>query len=209
MKGQLIHNWDDIYQGDNVPPWEDLEPNHEFLSLIQSYCSPGMKILEIGSGLGHNALALYRMGFDVTASDYSENAVQRFVEMTQKEGVSIKYRVLDIMSLQPNAGTYDLVFDKGCWHSFFEPDARNRYVDQIFSLLNENGIWVNASGSADNIDDPNDSNLDTYPRWSLGELIQGVESCFEVLQVRKGKYGYTKERDFLTWEVVSKKRKKG
>lgn len=207
MEGQLIHNWDDIFQGDNVPPWEDLEPNLEFLSLIQAYCSPGMKVLEVGCGLGHNALALCRMGIDVTASDCSENAIRRFVEMAEKENVPVRHRVLDIMSLQPDRGNFDLVFDKGCWHSFFELDARNKYVDQICNLLADNGIWVNASGSADNIDDPNDPNLDTYPRWTLGEIVQLAESRFEILQVRKGRYGYHNERDFRTWEVVLKKRK--
>lgn len=130
-RGQIISNWDDIYRDDNNPQWEDLEPNREFLSLIQGYCSPGMRVLEVGSGLGHNALALARMGIDVTASDCSQNAVRRCGEMAGQERVSMTCRVLDIMCLPADVGTYDLVFDKGCWHTFFEDGHKERYVEQI------------------------------------------------------------------------------
>ena len=90
MEGQLIHNWDQIFQKDNIPPWEDLEPNLEFLSLIKAYSSPEMKVIEIGCGLGHNALALNRMGINVLATDYSKNAVARLAEMAKKEKNNLK-----------------------------------------------------------------------------------------------------------------------
>jgi SAM-dependent methyltransferase len=205
MEGQLIHNWDEMFHGDNIPAWEDLEPNIEFLSLIQAYCTPGMKVLEIGCGLGHNAMALCKTGVDVTAADCSENAVRRFVKMAEKEGISVKHRVLNIMVLPPDIGHFDLVFDKGCWHSFFEHDARIKYVEQICRLLTDNGIWINSSGAAENTDDPDDPDLDAYPRLGLGEILRFVEPRFEILQARKGVYGYHGERDFCTWETVLKK----
>jgi cyclopropane fatty-acyl-phospholipid synthase-like methyltransferase len=207
MEGQLIHNWDELFYGDNIPPWEDLEPNLEFLSLVQAYCKPGMKVLEIGCGLGHNALALSKLGIDVTATDFSKNAVLRFVKMAERAEIAVKHRVLNLMDLPTDPGNFDLIFDKGCWHSFFERDARNKYVDQICHLLSDSGIWINSSGSADNIDDLDDPNLKTYPRRSLEEIVQSVESRFEILQVRKGRYGYHDKRNFLTWEIVLKKRK--
>ncbi len=204
--GQLISNWDDIYRGDNQPQWEDLEPNREFLSLIQGYCSSGMRVLEVGSGLGHNALALARMGVDVTASDCSQNAVRRCSEMADHEGVSMQCRVLDIMRLPADVGTYDLVFDKGCWHTFFEDGRRKQYVEQIAGLLPDGGIWINSTGSADTSDSPDDPGAETYPRWKLDEIVRLVDGRFEVLQFRRGHYGYHGERRFLTWEGVFRKR---
>jgi SAM-dependent methyltransferase len=208
MEGQLIHNWDEIFRRDNSPPWEDSRPNPKFLSLIQSYCRPDMKVIEIGCGLGHNALALRKMGIDVLATDHSENAIRRLVEMAEKARIPIKNRILNLMEIPSDFEHFDLVFDKGCWHSFFELNVRIKYVNQICKLLKKNGIWINSSGSADNIDDPGDTNLGTYPRWKLGEIVQLVESRFEILKVQKGIYGYHGEREFCTWEIVLKKRKR-
>lgn len=207
MQGQRINNWDRLYQGDHVPQWEDLKPNREFLSLIRAHCSPGTRVLEIGAGLGHNALALARGGVDVTASDCSENAVRRCAEMAGQDEISVECRVLDVMRLPPDIGTYDLVFDKGCWHTFFEREFQKRFVEQIGTLLAEGGLWINATGSADNPDDPDDSEIDSYPRWTLGEIVRDVEACFEILQVRKGRYGYREDTRFRTWEGVFKKRR--
>lgn len=205
MEGQLIHNWDEIFQKDSIPPWEDFEPNIEFLSLIKTYCSPEMKVIEIGCGLGHNALALNRMGIDVLATDCSKNAIRRLAEMAKKEKTIIKNRVLDIMDLPSDLGKFDLVFDKGCWHSFFDSNARRKYVSQIHTILKDNGIWINSSGSSENLDDPKDIDLETYPRWKLGGIVEMVESWFEILKAQKGVYGYHGERNFCTWEIVLKK----
>lgn len=206
MEGQLIHNWDEIFQKDSIPPWEDFEPNLEFLSLIKSYCVPEMKVIEIGCGLGHNALALNRMGINVLATDCSKNAIRRLTEMAKKEKTILKIKVLNIMDLPSDLGEFDLVFDKGCWHSFFDSDTRKKYVSQIYTILKDNGIWINSSGSSENLDDPKDPNLETYPRWKLSQIVEMVEPRFEILKVKKGVYGHYNERNFNTWEIVLKKR---
>ena len=206
MQGQLIDNWNDLYQNSKVPQWEDLEPNRDFLSLVQTFSAPQMKVLEIGCGLGHNALALARTGIDITASDFSKNAVERCAEMAHMEGIVIQCRTLDIMCLPSDIGKCDLVFDKGCWHTFFTKESREKYVLQMCSLLTDGGLWINSSGSADNIDSPNDPNVDTYPRWTLGEIAQLVEPRFEILRVRRGRYGYREGNSFYTWESVFRKK---
>lgn len=206
MEGQLIHNWDELFQRDNIPQWEDFEPNLEFLSLIKTHCSPEMKVIEIGCGLGHNALALHRMGFDILATDCSKNAIRRLAEMAEKENIILKNRVLDIMNLPSDLGQFDFVFDKGCWHSFFEFDARRKYVDHICNILKDNGIWINSSGSSENLDDQKDPNHETYPRWKLSGIVEMLEPIFEILKVQKGIYGYHGERNFYTWEIVLKKK---
>ena len=114
--------------------------------------------------------------------------------------------MLDIMEPPSDLGKFDLVFDKGCWHSFFESNARSKYVDQICNILKDSGIWINSSGSSETLDDPTDPNLKTYPRWKLSEIVKMVESRFQILKVQRGIYGYYGERNFYTWEIVLKKR---
>ncbi len=206
MQGQIINNWNDLYCEESLPPWEDLEANQEFVSLISAHCQPGMKVLEVGAGLGHNALALAKLGVDVCATDYSVNAVTRCAKMANMAGVELHARCLDIMEIPEDFDVFDLVFDKGCWHTFFDRDTRQRFVEQVCHLLVDGGLWINSTGSADTNDDPNDSDVATYPRWTLADVVGFAEPYFNILQVRSGLYGYHEGRRFLTWESVFRKR---
>jgi len=195
-----------MYAGRAIPPWESNSPDLSFLSFIRAYIRQDMKILEVGSGLGHNALALARSGFDVTASDVAPHSVRRCAELANREQVEMHCQVLDVLHPPKCFGKYDLIFDKGCWHSFFIEAERKAFAVKMSVLLVEGGLWINGTGCADNEDDPNDPNVSTYPRWTLGEIISYTEECFEILQVRKGVYGRTKGNNFLIWQTAFKKR---
>ena len=75
MNAQLIENWDDLYEGDNIPQWEDEVPNKEFCQFVLTYVEPGMRVLELGSGLGINAIELAKCSVNITVSDISKNAI--------------------------------------------------------------------------------------------------------------------------------------
>jgi len=206
MEGQLIHDWEERYEGNRVPPWEDGEPNREFISLVRGHCSPGARVLELGAGLGHNARELARAGIDVTASDVSENAVRRCREAAGREGVDLPCIVLDALGPPPDIGTWDVVFEKGCWHTFFGASARARFVESVRDRLPAGGLWITATGSAETPDDPEDPDVESYPRFSRSEILRYVEADFEVVEIREGRYGRGGDRNFLTWECVFRRR---
>jgi SAM-dependent methyltransferase len=202
--GQLIENWDELYDGYRIPQWEDLEVNIDFCFLISKYCTKDMRILEVGAGLGHNAIYLADKGFDITASDVSPNAVARCSDMAHESNVNLRTKVIDVTV--PTSEQYDLIYEKGCWHTFFDPSKRSDFARAIALMLPENGYWISACGSADNLDDQNDSNLQMYPRLRLSQIVTAVENYFEVVEVKKGCYGTKPALDFITWECVFKKR---
>lgn len=206
MTGQLIDNWDEHYEGNNSPPWEDGIPNTAFTQFVMSYYQPGMAVLELGSGLGDNALHLADHINSLLASDISNNAVQRLRERAAQLNSSLCVSVLDILNPAYPADSFDLIFDKGCFHSFFNESARSRVAQNISQLLKPNGLWLSSIGSADNLDDANDPYKNTYPRLSLNNIAISAEPSFEILQVRQGQYGRTDERKFKTWECAFKKR---
>ncbi len=208
LEGQLIDDWNELYQSDNIPQWEDLEYNAQFCEYILQQCNSDMRILELGAGLGHNAIHLAKSGLNVIASDVSPNSVKRCKDFALESGVALQCEVIDIFNLSGIEGTYDLIYEKGCWHTFFSALSRRNFALAVSSLLSEQGMWISSSGSADNSDDPDDLYLNTYPRLTLQQIASSVEDCFEICNIRKGWYGKSERLNFLTWECLFQKRKR-
>jgi hypothetical protein len=156
--------------------------------------------------LGHNAIYLAKAGLQVTASDISSNAMARCKAIAKNSGVSLNYQTIDIFNLSGNEGKLHLIYEKGCWHSFFGDLSRIRYAEKVASLLAVNGFWISASGSADNDDDPDDPHLSTYPRLTLLQIALASEGYFETKKIQKGLYGNRENNRFLTWECLFQKR---
>nr|WP_319493309.1 class I SAM-dependent methyltransferase [uncultured Desulfobacter sp.] len=205
MSSQLIKNWDDLYEGDGIPQWEDLDFNSQFCDFVSGHATGEMRILELGAGLGHNAIHLARQGLNIIASDISNNAMERCQSLARKSNVPLESRVIDICNITGNEGLFDMIYEKGCWHSFFDDNYREQFVTAVFSLLKENGYWVSSSGSADNDDDPNDPDLETYPRLTLQQISKASEEHFKIKKVQTGWYGGNRV-NFQTWECLFQKR---
>ena len=156
MEGQQIHDWDDRYQHDSPPPWEDLEPHIEFCEFVLRHLDPLPPSLEVGSGLGHNAVYLAQQGLSLTASDVSPSAVQHIQSLARQHNLTLPTLVVDVTDAPHLEHTFSGVVDKGCFHSFFSQQSRAQFVKCIHQLLTDNGVWVSSIGSADQPDDPND-----------------------------------------------------
>jgi methyl halide transferase len=206
MNAQLIDNWNELYRGGRIPQWEDLEYNSQFCDFIIQNSTPEMQILELGAGLGHNALYLAKYGLQVTASDLSSNAMARCEKLVNNWGVNLNCRTIDVFALSGNEGKFHLIYEKGCWHTFFNDLSRTLFAERVASLLIDDGLWISSSGSADNNDDPNDPHLNTYPRLTLQQIGSASEGCFKVMKIQKGWYGHREENSFLTWECLFQKR---
>ncbi len=206
MKGQWIDDWDGLYKGDQPPAWEDMEAHEAFCALVMNHCDPQSRVLELGCGLGHNAVHLARAGLSLTATDISPRAVEKCRQLAHNAAVDLHAAVLDVTNPPKALGTFDVVYEKGCWHSFFDPQSRADLARAVHGMLKPAGIWISSAGSADHHDDPNDPQRHTYPRLTLLQIATAVEGLFEIIEVRKGWYGQGKGRRFKTWECVFRKR---
>ena len=106
----------------------------EYLDQMQG--TPG-KAIVVGCGLGDDAFALYLAGFEVTAIDISEEAIEWAKE--RFDGAEIDFKVADLFDL-PDAllSQFDFVFEAFTIQSL--PLAlRNRTITAISSLLAPQG----------------------------------------------------------------------
>ena len=101
-------------------------------------------ILVPGCGRGHDARALAKAGFDVTAIDVVQQAIDDARRLAASEAgaqhaAPLRYEIADFFNLPPALrGPYDWLFE----HTFFcaiDPALRDRYVEIVTSLIKPGG----------------------------------------------------------------------
>lgn len=126
--------------------------------------TPG-RVLELGCGNGRNALFLADLGCNVDAVDFSEEAVNWASESAKKADLSVKFECCDIFEAEFAEGSYDLVYDSGCFHHL-PPHRRKDYVDLVRRALKPGGsyglVCFRPEGGGGYTDEQ------VYENWNLG-----------------------------------------
>lgn len=133
-------DWERLYREQDVRtmPWylPDLDP--DMRSALESLGLVSGQVLDVGSGPGTQAMALAKMGLEVTATDISPRAVDQARVKAEAAGLAIDFRQDDILATRLS-GVFDVIFDRGCFH-VIPPDQRNVYVRTIRRLLKPGGV---------------------------------------------------------------------
>lgn len=98
--------WEERYSGDRV--WSG-KVNVQ-LAAEAADLEPG-RALDVGCGEGGDALWLAGRGWQVTASDFAEAALERVAAHAEEAGVGtrVETRLLDVRTFEPDGETWDLV----------------------------------------------------------------------------------------------------
>jgi 2-polyprenyl-3-methyl-5-hydroxy-6-metoxy-1,4-benzoquinol methylase len=74
------------------------------------------RLLEVGCGIGVDSIQLAKCGFQVTAIDLTENALQVAKEFAARRGVAIDFRLGNAENLEFDDGEFDAVYSFGVLH---------------------------------------------------------------------------------------------
>jgi cyclopropane fatty-acyl-phospholipid synthase-like methyltransferase len=77
--------------------------------------APG-RAIDLGCGVGVEAVYLAQNGFEVTGADFSPTALKRARRNARKAGVEVDFYQEDFTNLRKVEGTYDLLLDVGAFH---------------------------------------------------------------------------------------------
>lgn len=91
------------------------------------------RAIDLGCGVGEEALYLAQRGFEVTGLDISTAAIRLARRRAATVGAEVAFEVDDLTALEGTYGTFDLLVDLGTLNDIAEPH-RDPYVETIASF---------------------------------------------------------------------------
>ena len=128
-------------------PWGTDQPSAELQAIAEGLGAlPPGRALDLGCGTGSHAVYLAGHGWEVTAVDNVERALQQARARATAHEVTVEWVNGDVARL-PQLGLrpgYTLVFDRGCYHGL-RPRERDTYASAVTALASQGAallIWA-------------------------------------------------------------------
>jgi SAM-dependent methyltransferase len=134
--------WDRFYRDPDQPaPFLTDAPDENLARWIEHGPLPGRgHALDLGCGIGRNAVYLARRGLTVDAVDLSPVAIARTRDLAQRAGVTVNGRALDVFATPDSGRRYDLVHDSGLFHHL-PPHRRLSHLALLDTVLVPGGYF--------------------------------------------------------------------
>ena len=119
-----------------VTPWERRNVEQTWSALLDAPGAPAPgRALDVGCGSGRDAVHLARRGWEVTAVDFVETALESARKRAAHEGVDVQWVKGDVgrlaeLGLEPG---FELLYDFGCIHGL--PDDARRGATRGLTAL--------------------------------------------------------------------------
>ncbi len=191
--------WDLPYRVSGLATWDTGRPSSQLKRLVDSGTLKPCRTIELGCGTGNDAVYLAQQGFDVTAVDISPTALSLAQQKAHAAGVRARWQLADVLR-PPADGTFDLVYDRGCYHTVRRHHAKE-YVAAVARLSRPGGRILILAGNA---------NADSYwrfhgpPRVREAEIRADFARGFRLLHLREFRFDPTppERRGALAWSVL-------
>jgi len=131
-------DYDALYRGESpgegmppmtTPPWDNKAPNENVIGWQTGGWIHG-DVLDIGCGLGDNAVYLAENGHKVTGLDISPTALITAERRAKDAGVDVTFAVADSTKLDGYTDAFDTVIDNGMFHCL-DDDGRRSYTAAV------------------------------------------------------------------------------
>ena len=131
-------DFDALYRGESpgegiapmtTPPWDNKAPSESVIGWQTGGWVHG-DVLDIGCGLGDNAVYLAKNGHTVTGLDISPTALITAERRAKDAGVDVTFAVADSTKLDGYTDAFDTVIDSGLFHSL-DDQGRRSYVAAV------------------------------------------------------------------------------
>ena len=128
-------DFDALYRGESpaeglpavaTPPWDTKAPKENVIAWQEGGWVHG-DVLDIGCGLGDNAIYLAKSGHSVTGLDISPTALITAERRAGDAGVNVRFAVTDSTKLEGYTDAFDTIVDSGMFHCL-DDDGKRSYA---------------------------------------------------------------------------------
>ena len=181
---------EDYVRDERLPYWADLWPSSFVLARhIASIEGAGRRLLELGCGVGLASVAATRAGFDVTATDYYDDAVAfACVNVARNHLPAPAVRMVDWRALPADLGLFDVVIASDV---LYEPRYPGLIADVLAQTLTPDGEALIADpGRVAAPDFPvqcEARGLTVSPRATIPYVEGEVRQTIDILAVRRAR----------------------
>jgi ubiquinone/menaquinone biosynthesis C-methylase UbiE len=104
---------------------------------------PPAKVLSVGCGAGREAIALAKIGFEVTGIDISPNMIIKAKEIAEKERLKINFEAQSVTDIDYPPQCFDYVlFSRAIYSNVPSQKLRIMMLRKIRNILKPNGLFV-------------------------------------------------------------------
>ena len=199
-----FRDWNKRYV-DGDTPWDTGIPEPEMRRLLEQFNIGSARVLELGCGTGTDAIQLARRGFDVSAVDLSQQAIDRARRKAAEAGVAVDFRVADLVELPDLGGPFPLVFDRGVYHVMRRANLFG-FLTTLDRVTEPGGHYMTFAGNANQQVEGEEG----PPRVHAAELCGELAPLFELVQLTEchfqGVVTDGKEREVLAWSALLRRK---
>jgi 2-polyprenyl-3-methyl-5-hydroxy-6-metoxy-1,4-benzoquinol methylase len=196
----LTTHWDRQYEG--MPPWETEEPCSELQRIVAGQPITPCRVVEVGCGMGANAIWLAQQGFYTTAVDVSGKAIMMARGQAKEKGVWVRFEISELQEFARNNGPYDFLLDRGCYGVVRRTDSQG-YSKACRNLTRPGGLALIMAGNAEEPEDGLGAPTVT------AEQIRGDFSNhfhIELLKAFRFDKGLGQSKTYLGWSCLLRKK---
>jgi methyl halide transferase len=173
----LFTHWDERYEN-RTTPWDSGLGSKELaLVLAENQIAPGA-VLELGCGSGTNAIYLATQGFQVTAVDCSQTALDTAQAAANSAGVEVEWVCADVREWQLER-PFDFIFDRGCYHCVRRENSAVIAVSTLAKFCHAGTKLLVLTGNA------NEQREHGPPQLTESKIRQELSTEFQIDQLRE------------------------